>query len=314
LKVPAELIAALMEGDDFLLATHISPEGDAYGSQIALAMALQKLGKRTYLYNRDGVVDFYTFMPGSEDIHTTLPENTSPYTLVVMDCNSAERAAVDGQSFKRTLVVDHHETESDFGDVKWIVPEAPATGIMAFELIKALGVDVTPEMAVNLYTAIAVDTGTFRYNNTTPEVLRAAADLAEAGAAPGEIAEHVYQSWSSGRFKLLCMTLGTIETVDGVAVSSVTQGMFEATGTSSADTEEFSNFPRMIKDASVSAFLKETPEGKWKVSLRSKGTRNVAQVAEHFGGGGHRNAAGCTIEGTLPEAKKKLLAAIKEIV
>jgi phosphoesterase RecJ-like protein len=231
-----------------------------------------------------------------------------------MDCNTAARAAVDGKDFKRSLVIDHHATESDFGDVKWIEPSAPATGLMAFELIKALGVDITPDMAVNLYTAIAVDTGTFRYNNTTPEVLRAAADLAEAGAGPGEVAEHVYQSWSSGRFKLLCLTLGHIDVVDGVAMSAVTQDMFEATGTTPADTEEFSNFPRMMRDASISAFFKELPDGRWKISLRSKGTRNVARVAERFQGGGHINAAGCTIEGTLPEAKKKLVAAINELV
>lgn len=314
MSVPAGLIKALNDGDNFLLATHISPEGDAYGSQLALAMALETMGKKTYNFNRDGVVDFYTFMPGSERIQTALPEDTSGYTLVVMDCNSAKRAAVEGYSFKRALVIDHHITESEFGDVKWIVPSAPATGIMVFELIKALGVKITPDMAVNLYTAIAVDTGTFRYNNTSPEVLRAAAELAEAGAQPGEIAEHVYQSWSSGRFKLLCMTLGTIEIVDGIAMSAATQEMFAKTGTSPADTEEFTNFPRMMKDAHIAAFMKELPDGRWKISLRSKGARDVARVAEHFGGGGHLNAAGCSIAGDFQSVKQKLLAAIKDLV
>jgi phosphoesterase RecJ-like protein len=159
-----------------------------------------------------------------------------------------------------------------------------------------------------------VDTGTFRYNNTTPEVLRAAAELAEAGAQPGYIAENVYQSWSSGRFKLLCMTLGTIEIVDGIAMSAATQEMFAKTGTTPADTEEFTNFPRMMKDAHIAAFLKELPDGRWKISLRSKGERSVARVAEHFGGGGHRNAAGCSMEGDLDAVKKKLLAAIRELV
>jgi phosphoesterase RecJ-like protein len=308
------MIAALREGESFLIATHISPEGDAYGSQIALAMALEGMGKNTYLYNRDGVVDYYSFLPGSEKINTALPDNTSGYILVVMDCNSADRAAVDGHAFKRSLVIDHHETESDFGDIRWIETSAPATGLMVFELLNAMGIDITPEIAVNLYAAIAVDTGTFRYNNTTPDVLRAAADLAEAGAEPGDVAENIYQSWSAPRFKLLCMTLGSIEVMDGIAMSTVTQDMFRKTGTSPSDTEEFSNFPRMMKDATVSAFIKELPDGKWKVSLRSKGVRNVAQVAERFGGGGHRNAAGCTIDGALPSAKKKLVDAIKEIV
>jgi phosphoesterase RecJ-like protein len=314
LKAPTALITALREGERFLIATHISPEGDAYGSQIALAMALEGMGKSTYLYNRDGVVDYYTFLPGSEKINTALPEDTSGYILVVMDCNSTDRAAVEGHTFKQSLVIDHHETESDFGDIKWIEPSAPATGLMVFELLNAMDIEITAEIAVNLYAAIAVDTGTFRYNNTTPEVLRAAADLAEAGAAPGYVAENIYQSWSSPRFKLLCMTLGSIEVIDGVAMSSVTQDMFRKTGTAPSDTEEFSNFPRMMRDATVSAFLKELPDGKWKISLRSKGTRNVARVAERFGGGGHRNAAGCTIEGDLSDVKQKLIDAIKEIV
>jgi phosphoesterase RecJ-like protein len=313
LKAPDNLISAFREGESFLIATHISPEGDAYGSQLALAMALEAMGKSTYLYNRDGVVDYYMFLPGSEKINTSIPEDTSGRILVVLDCNSAERAAVEGRAFKQSLVIDHHETESDFGDIMWIEPSAPATGLMVFELLNAMAIDITPEIAVNLYAAIAVDTGTFRYNNTTPEVLRAAADLAEAGAAPGHIAENIYQSWSSPRFKLLCMTLGNIEVMDGIAMSAVTQDMFRNTGTTPADTEEFSNFPRMMKDTAVSAFMKELPDGRWKVSLRSKGTRNVAQVAERFGGGGHRNAAGCTIDGDLPSAKKKLIDTIKEI-
>jgi len=314
LRVPEKIVGALREASDLLLATHINPEGDALGSQIALSKALEAMGKRTYLYNRDGVPDFYYFLPGHEKVHTLLPEDTSKYTLVVMDCNKPDRAAVEGRSFARTIVIDHHETETEYGDVKWIEPRSPATGLMVLELLKAIGAKLTREIAVNLYAAIAVDTGTFRYNNTTPEVLRAAAELAEAGASPAEIAEDIYQSWSSPRFNLLCMMLGTLEMVDGVAITTVTGEMFRRAGASHEDTEEFSNFPRMMKDVRVSAFLKELPEGGWKASLRSKGKYNVARVAERFGGGGHKNAAGCTIAGDLGTAKRKLIEAIKEIL
>jgi phosphoesterase RecJ-like protein len=183
-----------------------------------------------------------------------------------------------------------------------------------FELLKALGSEITAAVAVNLYAAIAVDTGTFRYNNTTPEVLRTAAELAEAGAAPGEVAEGIYESWSTPRFNLLCRTLGTLELHDGMALTVATQEMFRQTGTAVSDTEEFSNFSRMIRDARVSAFLRELPGGGWKVSLRSKGEHDVARVAERFGGGGHKNAAGCTIEGDLASAKRRLAEAIREIL
>lgn len=314
MRVPEEIVSALKEAERLLIATHVNPEGDALGSQIALSMALEAMGKSTFLYNRDGVPDFYDFLPGHDRINASLPDDTSDMTLVVMDCNNPERAAVEGRPFKKALVIDHHETEADFGDVKWVEPHAPATGLMVFNLLKAMGVEVTPEIAVNLYAAIAVDTGTFRYNNTTPEVLRAAAELTEAGATPGEIAEGIYQSWSSRRFNLLCMMLETLEMSDSVAITAVTREMFEKSGASPVDTEEFSNFPRMMKDVKVSAFIKELPEGGWKVSLRSKNEYNVARVAERFGGGGHRNAAGCTVEGDLGSVKKRLAEAIREIL
>ena len=314
MRVPGEVVEALREKNDFVLATHINPEGDALGSQIALALALEAMGKAAYLFNRDGVPDFYGFLPGCHKIHRELPSETAGRTLLLLDCNKPERAAVDGRTFKDSIVIDHHETESDFGDVRWIEPQAPATGLMVFELLKALDSEITAAMAVNLYAAIAVDTGTFRYNNTTPEVLRAAAELAEAGAKPGEVAEGIYESWSTPRFKLLCHTLGTLQLRDGMAITVATQEMFRQTGTSVSDTEEFSNFSRMIRDAKVSAFLRELPGGGWKVSLRSKGEHNVAQVAERFGGGGHKNAAGCTIEGDLASAKRRLAEAIQKIL
>ncbi len=314
MRVPSETVSALKNGDGFLIATHVNPEGDALGSQIALAMALEAEGKSTYLYNRDGVPDFYEFLPGREKIQMSLPDDTSNFTLVLLDCNKPDRAAVEDKTFKRSIVIDHHETETDFGDIRWIEPHAPATGLMIFELLKAMRAKLTDVMAVNLYTAIAVDTGTFRYNNTTPEVLKAAAELAEAGASPSEISEGIYQSWSSPRFRLLCMMLGTLDISDSVAVTAVTEDMLEKTGASPTDTEEFSNFPRMMKDVKVSAFLKELPEGGWKVSLRSKAEYNVAHVAERFGGGGHKNAAGCTIEGDFETVRKKLSEAIREIL
>jgi phosphoesterase RecJ-like protein len=314
LKVPEEVVSALRGEDAFLIASHIHPEADAIGSQIALASALEAMGKSAVLYNRDGVPELYGFLPGTEKVLTSLPQDTSDLTLILLDCNTSVRAALEGRQFKRSIVIDHHQTESDFGDIKWIAPSAAATGLMVFELLKEMGATITPAMAINLYTAIAVDTGAFRYMNTTPEVLRAAADLAEAGATPGAIAEDLFESWSLPRFKLLCMTLGTLEIYDSVAIVAITEEMFKKTGTSAADTEEFSNFPRMMKDIAVAVFLRELPKGGWKVSLRSKGEHNVARVAVRFEGGGHKNAAGCTVKADLPTAKRNLIEAIREIL
>ncbi len=315
MKVPQNVIAAVRGNDDFLLASHIGPEGDALGSQIALAMALEQAGKKTTLYNRDGVPYFYEFLPGHEMLRTSLEGlDTESMTLLLLDCNTPERAALDGVNFKFAVVIDHHQTGNDFGDARWVEPRAPATGLMVFELIRALGAEMTREMATNLYAAIAIDTGTFRYSNTSPESLRAAADLVEAGAEPSLVAQMLYESWSTNRFKLLCMAMGGVEINDGVAFTTVTQEMFRKTGTTSEDTEEFANQARTMGDIKVSVFVRELPDGSWKVSLRSKGAYNVAKVAEGFGGGGHINAAGCRIEGDLASVKKKLIEAIREIL
>lgn len=307
-----EVISFLKSNDDFLIATHISPEGDALGSAIALAMALGSMGKKAAVYDRDPVPEFYSFLPGAGGVlHSTSPLETGSMCLVLVDCNTPERAALDGRAFRGSAVIDHHETEGPFGDAKWIDPRAPATGLMIYSLIRDLGVTVTKEMATNLYAAIAVDTGTFRYRNVTPEALRVAADLAELGANPGLIAENIYESWSTNRFHLLCMTLGTLEISDGIAIITVTQEMMKKTGTSPIDTENFSNFPRLIRDIRVAAFFRETEDGAWKVSMRSKGDINLARIAEKFQGGGHKSAAGYNIRADIRTAKRRLIEAVR---
>jgi bifunctional oligoribonuclease and PAP phosphatase NrnA len=308
MRVPKGLIAAIRKEPVFLLATHINPDGDALGSCLALAEALKSLGKTVFVYDRDPVPEQYQFMPGARRFRTTIGgiPSTKPF-LVLLDCNSPERAAVEESSFNKSAVIDHHETETDFGDIRWIVPEAAATGLMVFHLIKALRIAVTKAMATNLYIALAVDTGTFRYSNTGPDVLRAGAELIEAGAAPGTIAEHLYEQWKKNRFDLLTLSLRTLEIEDRIALMYVTQDMFSKTATGEADTENFANLPRMIDSVLISALIRQVDNGRWKVSMRSKGQVNVAKIAEVFGGGGHRNAAGFRIKADLEDVKKAIL-------
>ncbi|GAB4389245.1 MAG: bifunctional oligoribonuclease/PAP phosphatase NrnA [Thermodesulfovibrionales bacterium] len=308
-----EIISFLSENDGFLIATHVNPEGDALGSAIALAMALESMGKKAWVFEKDPIPDFYGFLPGSERVlHSLDSLKPSSLCLVLVDCNTPMRAGLQGGAFRRSAVIDHHETEGRFGEAKWIDPKAPATGLMIYDLVREMGVEITRDMAVNLYTAIAVDTGTFRYRNATPAAMRAAADLAERGADPGAISEKLYESWSEARFRLLCMTLGTLEIRDGMAMITVTREMLKRTGTTALDTENFTGFPRLIRDASLSAFFREDEDGAWKVSMRSKGQLNVARIAEAFGGGGHKNAAGYTISGDLASAKERLFAEVEK--
>jgi phosphoesterase RecJ-like protein len=311
-RVPPELFSLLKEKDNFFIATHINPESDAIGSSLALSMALGSIGKKTVLYGRDPIPEFYRFLPGHERFTNSIsPLVTSRLSLILLDCNSLERAGLDGLSFEYSAVIDHHETEKDFGNLRWVEPEAAATGIMVFYLITGLGIKITKEMAINLYSAISIDTGTFRYSNTTAKVLRVSAELIEAGADPSYISNSLYEAWSKKRFALLIMALNTLEIRDNVAIIAVTREMYEKTGAGPEDTENFSNFPRMMKDVGVSALFREMGDNYWRVSLRSKGDINVAKIATLFDGGGHKNAAGCKIKAGLESAKEFLIKAIK---
>ena len=314
MKIPKEVVAAFKKEKVFLIAAHINPDGDALGSSLALSIALESAGKEVYVYNKDSVPAFYRFLPGYKRVRSSfkkaIPKDP---VLILLDCNSPERAALENYSFRRSIVIDHHETERAFGDIRWVVPAAAATGLMVFYLIKALGVAFTSDIAMNLYAAIAVDTGTFRYSNTSPEVLKASSELIEAGANPAFISECLYERWEKSRFDLLVMTLNNLEIKNGVAVMHITKDMFEKTGTTSEDTENFSNLPRTIRSVKISALFRDIGDGSWKASLRSKGNVNVAKIAELFGGGGHKNAAGFKISGGLKSAKEKLLRAAEKL-
>jgi phosphoesterase RecJ-like protein len=310
-KVPPKLLSFLKEEDKFFIATHISPEADAIGSSLAFSRALESLGKVTVLYDRDPIPQVCHFLPGHEKFENIVSSHiTSELPLILLDCNTLKRAGIEDLHFKYSVIIDHHETEEDFGDINWIVPEAAATGVMVFYLIKELGVNMTKEMAINLYSAIAIDTGTFRYGNITAETFRVTAELIEAGANPVYIANNLYETWSKERFALLIMALNTLEIKNDVAITFVTRNMYKKTGTTPEDTENFPAFTRIIKDARVSAFFRELADNYWKVSLRSKGDINVALIASQYDGGGHKNAAGYEIKSDLESAKGALLKAL----
>jgi phosphoesterase RecJ-like protein len=313
-KVPHDLVSFLKNEDKFLIATHINPDGDAIGSALGLALALESTGKKVTVYDRDPVPEFYRFLPGQNKfIHSLQGLDTSSFNLILVDCNSPDRVGLEEMDFRHSCVIDHHETEKDFGQIKWVAPGAAATGLLIFYLLRESGFAVTRDIAVNLYTAIVIDTGAFRYANTTAEVLKVGAELIEAGANPALISNSLYEMWTDRRFALLVMVLNTLEIRDEVALTFVTRRMFNKTNTAPEDTENFANFPRMIRNVKISAFLRQMDRNHWKISLRSKGDVNVAGIASLFEGGGHKNAAGCKIKGNLKTSKETLLKAISQL-
>jgi phosphoesterase RecJ-like protein len=314
MKTPEEILSVIKKEDFFLIASHLDPDGDALGSSLGLSIALESIGKKTFVYNRDPLPEFYRFMPGCNKIKSNFKNilKKNP-VLILLDCNSPERAAIEGYRFKTSLVIDHHETQKDFGDIRWIDYNAAATGMIVFSLIKELGITFTKNIATNLYIAIAEDTGTFRYNNTTAKVLATSAELVGYGAVPGIISENLYESWDRKRFDLLVMALNNLEIKNEVGIMHITKDMFKKTGTSSKDTENFSNYSKMVKTVKISTLIRETGSGVARISLRSKGNVNVAKIAELYGGGGHKNAAGFKTKSDIYEIKKSLFKEYRKL-
>ena len=310
-----EVVEAIEGNGKFFLATHLNPDGDAIGSAVGLGLALRSMGKQVTVYDRDGVPGICRFLPGADMvIDKVKEEDISGAILILLDCNDLERAGLEGFTFERSIVIDHHQTESPFGDIRWVEPREPATGSMIFRLLEALGQKITPDIATNLYSAIAIDTGVFRYANTTAHVLEMAAYLVRAGADPADITERLYNSWSTDRYRLLSLALASLDMHGPIAMSIITLGMFQETGTTGEDTETFVNYPLVMEPVKISVMLKEKEGDVWKVSLRSKGDIDVSRVAVQFNGGGHRNASGCSFEGNIVDVKQRLLSSLREIL
>jgi len=319
------IVQVVREGKRFLITSHENPDGDAIGSMLGLGLALEMAGKDVVFYNKDGIPRVLEFLSGSEKVNSSLNSIQASFdcTLIV-DCTDTSRV---GKEFERFIVsgrcgtrviVDHHQTNKPSADLYLLNPDASSTGMIIYLLLKTLSLKITPEVAKNLYATIVVDTGSFSYSNTTDETFRVAADLVELGADPWEISRAIYESESLGKLKLLGEVLPTLEvSEDGrIAWVFVNREMLKKTGTSREDTEGIVNFPRSIKGVEVAMLFREEEPAdngtRWKVSLRSNGELNVSQIAEKFGGGGHKRAAGCLITGTLTDVRHRLIRSINE--
>jgi phosphoesterase RecJ-like protein len=237
-----------------------------------------------------------------------------------VDCGQITRLGKAFLEFNRrgTLInIDHHVSNDNFGDINIVIPEASAAGEIIFDLLKAAGMEITPEIATNLYVAIHTDTGSFRYSSATTGSFVKAGELVRLGADPREVAVKVYENYPEKKFKLLGMVLNTLELVEvglngKVATVVVTLDMMNRAGADKADADGFVNYARSIEGVEVGVLLRECGPEAYKISFRSKGNIDVSAVAQAFGGGGHINASGCNIEGSLEEVKKKVVDLLRE--
>jgi len=316
-----EIVRTLKAAKNVLVATHIHPDGDALGSQIALGNILRSLGKDVFLYGEEQVCPLYRFLPGSALIEPLLPALHGFDCAVALDCGDCNRlgAAMDSLlTVHPFVVIDHHLGHQDFGDLRWIASDRASTGEMVYDLAEALGAELSFESAYCLYAAIVSDTGSFKYSATSAETFRIASELLRKGVKPAEVSGKLFDNFTVKRLNLMRLVLDSLQlyAADRLAIIAAPREVFVKTGTTQADAETFINYPRSLDTVMIVAFLKETERGLVSVSLRSKGTDyDVAQVAAVFGGGGHRNAAGFRLLDTsIGEVREKLLAELLPMV
>jgi phosphoesterase RecJ-like protein len=320
MKISSKLIRLIKQSSSFVITGHISPDGDSAGSCLGLALGLKKIGKKDVrVLMKDPIPETLMFLPSAKSVKHSPPKKECDL-LFILDCNTLDRTGFESISAKKTVVLDHHILPASTARSEFhrslaeciIDTGSAATGMMVYKLLKALKIDIDKNIAANLYAAIIVDTGGFRYSNSSPEALKIASHLVEAGARPWSIAKEIYENKPYRSMKLLGLSLATLERENGVAWISTTGAMFKKTGAEPGNCEDFVDFPRKVKGVEVAVFFRYNGAGSYKVSLRSKGEINVQKIAKSFGGGGHAPAAGCRVKGSLKKVQDKVLTAIRK--
>jgi phosphoesterase RecJ-like protein len=274
---------------------------------------LKSLGKEADVILKDRVPPAYNVLPGS-DLVLVQPDVTDSYDAAfIIECSDVERPGLPSLKNQFVVNIDHHSTTLPFGDINWIDSTAAAVGEMIYNLCKALGVEVTKDIADCIYTALLTDTGSFHFSNTTERTLKIASELVRRGVEPARISQALFYSYPFSRVRLLGMVLSTIERDESGRIAWITmdrEAMYQAEA-SEEDSDGIVNHALSIDIVEAVAFFKELSPGVYRVSLRSKGKNNVAKVAETFGGGGHRNAAGCRVEGDFEDVRRVVIEGLQ---
>jgi phosphoesterase RecJ-like protein len=310
----AAVAAAIRDRQSFILTSHARPDGDAIGSQLAMAFALDRLGKTVRLVGRDPVPAPYLPFPGTSRIEMVTAADTPADALIVMECSDLSRPDVAGLDRYFVINVDHHLGNRMYGDVNWFDVSAAACGELVADIVDALGVPWSVEIASHLYLAIATDTGGFRYGPMSARTFEICRRIVEAGVAVAALSRQIFDSFGIGRVKLTGALLDamTLHHDNRLAILAFDDALLAACGAVPDDTEGLVNMPLAAREVQSSALIKRQADGTSRVSLRSKGVVDVRTVVTRWGGGGHKNAAGCTMTGSLEEIRAQLVSAIGE--
>lgn len=312
----SQVVELIETKQNFAITTHVRPDGDGIGSSLGLCWLLRSLGKNAEVIASDGIPAAYLQLPGADEIRK-IDEIDRQYDAVfVIECSDVARPHIRNLENQFVVNIDHHSTCAHFGSINWIDATASAVGEMIYNLCKAIGGRITREIAETLYLAIVTDTGSFHFPNTTERTLKVASELVKVGVKPAQISEVVYNSYPWSRIELMSRVLPTVkrDATGRVAWMRQTVEMKEQSGMVDGDNNGFVNIPLAAKEIEAVVYMREVEPDFFRVSLRSKDGVNVARVAEKFGGGGHKNAAGCRVSGNWDEIEKEIVAAVVQAV
>jgi phosphoesterase RecJ-like protein len=311
------VLEAIEQSRRVMICSHVDPDGDSIGSQLAIAGLLRDLGKEVAIVNQDPVPSMYKFLDSQEQIRDKLPRGFQPDTAVILDCSSVDRLGTVQDLLSpgmAIITIDHHPSLPRPNDPAYLEPSASSTGELIVDLFKDLAVPIGWERAVQLYTAILTDTGGFRFPNTSAKCLAAAAELAAQGVKPNAIAHQIYEQLRKSTLKLLSRALSKIEVLENnrICIVCLEQRDLDACQACSEETQGIVEHLLSLKNCLVGVLLREVSPGMVKVSLRTREPVRANTIAQALGGGGHPNAAGYRTEGSLSEAREQALQEISK--
>jgi bifunctional oligoribonuclease and PAP phosphatase NrnA len=311
-----QIADAIRARQRFVLSSHSRPDGDSIGSQLAMAYALRALGKEATVVNADAAPPPLMAFPGVADIHVSPRAEGDFDAAIIMECGDLARTGVSGLDRFFVINIDHHPGNTGYGQINWFDARAAACGEMVFDLVRALGVPLSLEIATHIYLAILTDTGSFHYSSISPRTFDMCRECLEAGVDPVLVARNVYDSNNMGRLKLFGAVLSAmqIDVTGRIAIVYLDHEMAREAGGTYEDTEGLINLPLTVKEIQAVVFFKQDEGERYRVSMRSKGDIDIGAVAKLFGGGGHKNAAGCTVSGAIDALQKTFIEKIEEAI
>jgi len=304
------VLQVVRERQRFVVTSHARPDGDGIGSALACGQILRMMGKDAEVVMHDGVPRIYRNLPFADRAiqAAAVPPNDA---VILLECDSTQRAGLEGLDQCFLINVDHHASGRNFGDINWIDSTVMATAELVFRFARRACVPVDRDIATCLYTGLMTDTGSFMFEGTNEHTFTVARELVLAGADPAQCARQIFFGHSTAKMRLLGAALSNLHREGALAWIWVTQEQMERFGAREEDCEGLVNYALSMADAQVAIFFRELPDRRYRVSLRSKGRVNVSAVAEHFGGGGHKCASGCSLDGPLAVAVARVVERLR---